>query len=150
MILYQLVIGPKRSGFAKLPGPPIDDIFTGHLRSIFSGEPGEWHIAQTDKFGPTFPIRGFAGTQQLFTSDPEAIRHVLSKKCYLYSKVKQLGPFKEIFGKGILFAEAADHARQRRILQAAFTQKAVDSYQDLFEQEADKVSCVGSRNAHCR
>lgn len=138
-LIHRLVITPRRSSFKNIPGPAPNDLLTGNLKPIFQTEPGEWHLSQTATYGPVYRIRGFAGSDQLFIADPEALKHVLSKKCYQYTKPKQLGPFKDIFGQGILFSDGQTHARQRRIMQSAFTQRAVDSYKEDFEQVALKV-----------
>lgn len=125
-------------------GPPIKDPLTGNIRNVFADKPEEWHHLQTRQYGSTYRIRGFGGSDQLYIADPETLKHVLSKRSYQYTKPKQLGPFQGLFGDGIIFVEGRTHARQRRIIQSAFQQKAVDGYISIFESVADEVS-LGKR-----
>lgn len=44
-----------------------------------------------------------------------------------------------ILGEGVLFVEGDQHKRQRRVLNAPFTQASVNSYLPIFQEQAEKL-----------
>jgi len=121
MVLYPRFFSPLRY----LPGPKNDLPFIGQLGNIISADsPMEpfltWSATWPD--APLIRYKSLGNQEMLLVNTPEAHKEVLQTYCYSFQKPDLL--FRligDIIGRGLLFAEGAEHKRQRRILLELFS-----------------------------
>ncbi|KAK0458908.1 cytochrome P450, partial [Desarmillaria tabescens] len=110
----------KRISLNQLPGPQPQSFLLGNLGQFYQGEAAEADFAWQQKFGHVLRIKGAIGEDCLFLSDPKAIHHV-HHSGYTYQKQKMRRELARLLlGKGMPWAEAEDHRRQRKVMSPAF------------------------------
>lgn len=91
----------------------------GQTYNILKSKPVERQIAWMRQFPDAPLIRYFSigNSEALLVNSPQAFKDVLQTNCYSFIKpVIMQRVVGEIVGKGLLFAEGADHKRQRKLL----------------------------------
>jgi len=78
-----------------------------------------------------------ANEETLLINTPEAHKEVFQTHCYAFQKPDVLFRFiGEIIGRGLLFAEGAEHKRQRRILYELFSMPNLKKLMPVFQEAA--------------
>ncbi|PBK89827.1 cytochrome P450 [Armillaria gallica] len=110
----------KRISIDQLPGPQPQSFLLGNLGQFYRGEAAEADFAWQQEFGHVLRIKGAIGEDCLFLSDPKAIHHV-HHSGYTYQKQTMRRELARLLlGKGMPWAEAEDHKRQRKVMSPAF------------------------------
>lgn len=142
LAFYHLYIKPNYvSSIRHIPGPPPSKIISGSMTDIFKAEAAVQHRAWIEKYGPVIKYRGFMGVNRLYVSaDSKALNHILLQHAYSYPKPEVTRKaMARILGKGLVFAEAQQHRRQRRLLMPAFTAARCNAYLPIFQKCTDQV-----------
>lgn len=126
-----------RAPFKNLPGPKSNSWLFGSFKEIMVAGPGEVHAVWMQQYGHTIAYKGILGAPRIWTADPLALKTVLTR-AYDFPKDDQTrDSLADVLGKGLLFAEGADHARQKRIMNPAFAPAQIrDNYTPIFWQKA--------------
>ncbi|GJJ11618.1 hypothetical protein Clacol_005854 [Clathrus columnatus] len=131
----------RRSVISSLPGPTNTSYLAGHFKELLRSEeitdaPLDWSA----NYGTAFKLHGEMGMKMLCISDPKAIQYVLNTSGYNFPK-----PLNDrilltiILGSGILSVEGAHHARQRKILNPAFSSSTLKEFLPIFRQKSTKL-----------
>ncbi|BEI82047.1 hypothetical protein CcaverHIS002_0212070 [Cutaneotrichosporon cavernicola] len=79
------------------------------------------------------------GVQRIYTADPVAISHIF-QNADQWPKSKSTGiMLRRMLGNGLITAEGTDHRRQRRVLNPAFSPRAVKEMTPIFFDKARSV-----------
>ncbi|CAE6506371.1 unnamed protein product [Rhizoctonia solani] len=108
----------------KLPGPSGGSWLFGHFKDISGPRGLEYQNQMFSTYGPTTALKGFLGSQIVFTHDPAAIHAVQIKDKDKFHRAK--GPLiliRSIFGGGLLALPADEHRVQRKLLNPVFNMK---------------------------
>ncbi|KAK1834270.1 cytochrome P450 [Podospora conica] len=141
LTIYRVIIYPHfLSPMRHLPGPknnwPLIGQF-GHL--LRASSPNELQIEWGNTWSTTPFIRylSLANEETLLINTPEAHKEVFQTHCYAFQKPDVLFRFiGEIIGRGLLFAEGAEHKRQRRILYELFSMPNLKKLMPVFQEAA--------------
>jgi hypothetical protein len=114
--IWTIIIKPNLSPIMKLPGPKRPSFLWGSMNEIFKAPAGDWHLEKIKIYGKTFVYKGFMNTNRFSTVDSRALGHILTRMD-IYPKPNhiRLG-LGRLLGEGLLFAEGADHKKQRKMM----------------------------------
>ncbi len=120
------VVQPSR--VAQLPLPPAVPLLEGYRLLRHSPPESLLHIART--YGDVVRWRGFQTIYCL--NHPEYVRQVLTQSWPRYSKdtidYRVVG---RTLGKGLVTNDGPDWAKQRRLMQPVFANRAIDKFDDV-------------------
>lgn len=120
----------RKRSITYLRGPPADSWLVGNLSETISpSEVGEFDFKWVKEYGAAFRIKGLMSTDMLHLTDSKAIYHILNTAGYAYPKPQQKrASTRLIVGEGLAFAEGEQHARQRRLMNPAFSLKVIPNF----------------------
>lgn len=105
-----------RSPFKNLPGPKSNSWLFGSFAEIIKAGPGQQHKIWMKEYGRTLFYKGILGAPRVWTADPLALKYILTHANDFPKDENTRESLAEILGKGLLFAEGADHTRQKKIM----------------------------------
>ncbi|KAI0714601.1 cytochrome P450 [Earliella scabrosa] len=125
----------------KVRGPPAPSWLLGHTEEMnHQFQVGDWETKCLQEYGNVWRIKGCLGEDSLEVADPKALQYIFHKSGYHFPKTAVARQVtREITGPGILFAQDADHARIRKIMNPAFTASQLKSFLPLFRASAQKL-----------
>nr|A0A2R4SBW0.1 RecName: Full=Ganoderic acid synthetase CYP5150L8; AltName: Full=Cytochrome P450 monooxygenase CYP5150L8 [Ganoderma lucidum]AVZ44872.1 ganoderic acid Z synthetase CYP5150L8 [Ganoderma lucidum] len=128
-----------RSPLDNLPSPPSSP-FLGNLPDIIHRQSHLWWRHVSNTYGPATKLTAFFGIQMLYTFDPKAMYSILVKDTELYpKKTAAYDDFTLFIGPGLLFAEGAQHRRQRKWLNPVFSVAQLRDVSHVFYGVAYKL-----------
>ncbi|TFK53023.1 cytochrome P450 [Heliocybe sulcata] len=137
-ILNRLV--QEASRLKELPGPPSPSRIAGHALDLQLAPVGTRYPAWAKEYGRTYRLHGAFTERHLVLGDPKGISHVLSTRASNYVRPNTdrivLGLW---FGQGLFTAEGDEHAKQRKILNPAFTYQSIQDISHIFQQLGDRL-----------
>ncbi|TRM62233.1 cytochrome P450 [Schizophyllum amplum] len=134
---------------ADLPGPSPStaSAFLGH--EYLSTEPDAVETLKiwAKAFGPMFKMQGALGHNDiLVASDRTAVQHIFADTSN-YVKAPSMGPpIADIMGKGVVWAEGQDHAKQRKCLSPAFSQDSIKGMAPAIFECAERLASTLSNH----
>lgn len=137
-VLY-LYLYPYREytlSFRNLGGPAPSHWFWGNLKEIIKAPPMEEHAKWLARYGDTIRYRVLFGEPRLFSADPGFISYVLQHSDDFIKPERTNRVLNRLLGEGVLTAEGADHRRQRRVLNPAFSPAAIRDMGDIMFDKA--------------
>ncbi|KAF8511881.1 cytochrome P450 [Hysterangium stoloniferum] len=131
----------RSNSIAHLRGPKPSSWLVGNLPALQrSREAGDAEFAWTKEFGNTMAIKGVMGREILMTGDPKALQYILNTSGYNFPKTKSGRVLLELLtGNGIIWAEGAQHARQRKMMNPAFSFGALRIFLPLFRHTSQRT-----------
>ncbi|KAF2734439.1 cytochrome P450 [Polyplosphaeria fusca] len=148
-MIYQLAIYPRLlSPLRHLPEPKSSRFFTGESFNIFitpsMTTTRKW-INETPNDG-LIRFRTLWGVDSLMVTSPELLGELLISKAYDYTKRPWLAKVLAlVLGNGIIFAEGAEHKRQRKHLIPPFAYSRIKELYPLFwKQTCDATAILSS------
>lgn len=132
----------RRRFIDKLPGPPSSSWLTGNMPDLFrSNEISDAPFAWTKQYGTVVRLFGEFNRKTLFISDPKAIQYILNTSGYNFHKT---APGRAnsmlILGKGLVWADGTQHARQRKIMTPAFSFNTLRDFIPMFCHKAQQTT----------
>ncbi|KAF8518880.1 cytochrome P450 [Gautieria morchelliformis] len=126
---------------AHLPGPAPGPWLVGNLPELLRPDNvAEAEFAWTKKYGTAITVKGAFGVNVLFTADPKAMQYILNTAGYNFPRSPQvIATSKLIVGPGITFAQGAQHARHRKIMNPAFSYSSLRLFLPVFHNTAEKT-----------
>ncbi|KAF8889651.1 cytochrome P450 [Infundibulicybe gibba] len=107
-----------------LPGPTRASWITGNILQLRAPTGLADHHALLDKYGSAAKIHGLFGDEQIYFSDPLAIRHILINDLSVFRETRVFVTLnKLIFGDALTTVHDAHHRKQRKILNPLFSAK---------------------------
>lgn len=123
-----------------LPGPPSEHPIAGNLAYLTKRiHPRPVYQSWIDTYGDTGQLHGLLGVRRIYTSDPTAIQHVLQHADMWPKSASTNIMLRRMLGNGLITAAGSDHRRQRRVLNPAFSPKAVKEMTPIFFEKARAV-----------
>lgn len=122
-----------------VPGPNGGHFLFGYLGSIRNAIKGEWHEEMLKKYGHVIRYKAFLGKDQLFTTDPKALSRILTNTDIYQRPSEGRYALSEIVGEGLLHSEGADHKRQRRVLNPAFSIGHIKELTEIFLSKSQEL-----------
>ncbi|KIJ43585.1 hypothetical protein M422DRAFT_169637 [Sphaerobolus stellatus SS14] len=112
-------------------------------------EIGESELKWTKEYGSAFRAKLTFGRDMLFMSDPKAMQYVLNTSGYNYPKTADFRVSMELVtGPGLAWAEGAQHSRQRKLMNPAFSFSALRGFVPLFRNTARRVGRIVIKEDH--
>jgi len=141
LLVVRWLIGGKR---ARLPGhiqgPPPESWLLGNQAELVNSGAGVANRSWREKYNCVYRFNGCFGIQYLMLNDANAIQHVLKGQTTSYGLEDSLRQFlRLVTGEGIIYADGADHARQRRLLQPAFNPVFIKSLAPIFARCSSRL-----------
>lgn len=128
------------SSSRNLNGPESEHPIAGNLAYVTKRiHPRPVYQAWIDKYGSTGQLHGLLGARRIYTADPIAIQHVLQHADMWPKSQSTTIMLRRMLGNGLITAEGTDHRRQRRVLNPAFSPKAVKEMAPIFFEMARAV-----------
>ncbi|KIJ43504.1 hypothetical protein M422DRAFT_253061 [Sphaerobolus stellatus SS14] len=128
----------KFGDVVKLSGPPPGSWLMGNMPTLLRPEEvGDADFSWTRKYGTVFRMMGTFGRDNLFVSDPKALRYILNTRGYRFSRSQSMRFLAQVIsGKSLIWAEVGDqHARQRKIMEPAFSHASVAAFLPVFQEK---------------
>ncbi|KAF8507409.1 PAH-inducible cytochrome P450 monooxygenase PC-PAH 1 [Gautieria morchelliformis] len=124
-----------------LPGPAPGPWLVGNLPELLRPDnAAEAEFAWTKKYGTAMKIKGAFGVDVLFTADLKAIQYILNTAGYNFPRNPQsIATAKLVLGPGMLFAQGAQHARHRKIMNPAFSYSSLRLFLPIFHNTSEKT-----------
>ncbi|KIJ43526.1 hypothetical protein M422DRAFT_253102 [Sphaerobolus stellatus SS14] len=157
LILFILIsftrrfIKPRRKfgDVVKLSGPPPGSWLMGNMPALFRPEEvGDADFSWTRKYGTVFRMMRSFGRDNLFVSDPKVINYVCKLLSYQLESMRFGAQL--VTGKSLVWAEGDQHARQRKIMEPAFSHASVAAFLPVFQEKChiaiDKWRDIISQN----
>ncbi|KAI0706655.1 PAH-inducible cytochrome P450 monooxygenase PC-PAH 4 [Earliella scabrosa] len=129
----------RRRNLKKLRGPPSASLLFGNEFQIFhQRETGALDFQWMHEYGATWRTAGYFGADQLMTTDPKALQHILQKSGYNYPKRTDMNHMTYLLlGPGILWSPM--HQRYRKVMNPAFSQQQVRDFVPAFQRNTGKL-----------
>ncbi|KAK7024333.1 hypothetical protein VNI00_016369 [Paramarasmius palmivorus] len=132
----------RKSSIRVLPGPTDGRSLLGFEREFETSKPDtqdslfQWHT----QYGTAYRIPGLLWSDILVVSDPRALQYILHSSGYGYRKPDDLRYFSiAAAGRGILYSEGKSHARQRKILNPAFSVTQLKEFLVFFQRSTTQL-----------
>ncbi|KIJ27600.1 hypothetical protein M422DRAFT_271203 [Sphaerobolus stellatus SS14] len=124
-----------------LPGPPSGPWIVGNYPDIVRpNEMGDSELSWVKEYGTTLRIKHTFGRDRIFTTDPKALQYILNTSGYNFPKPNENRIGSEmLLGRGLVWAEGSQHARQRKIMNPAFSFAALRGFLPLFRRTAQRA-----------
>ncbi|KIM23166.1 hypothetical protein M408DRAFT_28079 [Serendipita vermifera MAFF 305830] len=138
--LLQIVVSLLRTTFSAsrvVPGPSGGHFLFGYMGIIRNAVKGEWHEEMVKKYDHV--INSSLWQNQLFTTDPKALSRILTNTDVYQKPNPERYALGQIVGKGVLYAEGADHKRQRRVLNPAFSLGHLKELSEIFLSKSQEL-----------
>ncbi|PRP87542.1 hypothetical protein PROFUN_00753 [Planoprotostelium fungivorum] len=115
----------------KIPVAPGAEFPFGHIRLMRTADTGVFQRKWSQMFG-LFRIQFFL-TWRVYVTDPKALSKIFTTSAYDYPKPSQMRNFISLLlGQGLLVAEGAEHKKQRRALDSAFSLPRIKEITPIF------------------
>jgi cytochrome P450 len=101
----------------------------------------QWHFVHhhRDRFGEVWGARGYVPGQTAITSHPDHIRSLFTAPPDLVPTLAEESPLRPVLGpKSVLTANGPRHLRQRKLLLPPFHGEAIDRYQRMIAEAAER------------
>ncbi|KAF8131874.1 cytochrome P450 [Boletus edulis] len=141
ILVYALFKRSTRPSLSMIRGPPSPSFVFGNLLELFQRPVGEADFSWQSHYGNVVRFKSVFGEDRLLIADPKALRKILNISTDSYPKLpnyRVLG--RMITGKGIIWADGEDHARQRSIMLPGFGSKECKAFLPIFRDCADSLS----------
>ncbi|KZV60942.1 cytochrome P450 [Peniophora sp. CONT] len=140
-VIYLLRAG-LRSSLLDICGPKSSSFWLGNEGDIkYQKEVGDVEFAWMKEFGSVWKTKGCMGEERLSIADPKALQHVLQTSGYRYPKTAEYrGNVRMVMGDGLVWAHAAQHQRQRKVMNQSFTVAQLQSFLPLFLRHSSKLA----------
>ncbi|KAF8507406.1 cytochrome P450 [Gautieria morchelliformis] len=124
-----------------LAGPAPGPWLVGNIPELLRPDNvGEAEFAWIKKYGTAMKIKGAFGVDVLFIADPKAMQYIFNTAGYNFPRNPQaVAMSKLIVGPGILFAQGAEHARHRKIMNPAFSYSSLRLFVPIFRNISEKT-----------
>ncbi|KAH9483305.1 Cytochrome P450 monooxygenase 215 [Psilocybe cubensis] len=146
LVLLTLILFKSRRSVktTKLRGPKNQSYLFGLYQFLNETEDaGLVYEAWAREYGPTYTVPGGFGSSRIVICDPRANAHFYSKETFGYVQTKLSRTFiKNLFGRGLLWAEGDSHRRQRKALSPAFSNAAIRKLTPVFYDAAYKMKAI--------
>ncbi|KAF8814480.1 cytochrome P450 [Phlegmacium glaucopus] len=140
-ILYALYRKLTYSIVSDLRGPKPESFLIGSLVEYMHSQAGEIDFRWQKTYGDVVRFKGPFGEDRLLISDPKALQYILHTAGYGYSKPADRREISRLVaGRSILWADADDHKRQRKIMNPAFASKECKDLVPTFSAYAAKLT----------
>ncbi|KAF8814486.1 cytochrome P450 [Phlegmacium glaucopus] len=140
-ILYVLYRKLTYSIVSDLRGPKPESFLLGSLVEYMQSQAGEIDFRWQEMYGDVVRFKGPFGEDRLLISDPKALQYILQTAGYRYHKPADRREISRLVaGRGLLWADADDHKRQRKIMNPAFASKECKDLVPTFSAYAAKLT----------
>ncbi|RPD54880.1 cytochrome P450 [Lentinus tigrinus ALCF2SS1-7] len=105
------------------PGPPVQSFLYGNLKELLHRRDG-WGFLRhlTDSYPGIAKLHGPLGRRMLYVFDPTAMHNIIMKDQHVFEATDlSIKSNRLIFGPGLLGTLGANHRRQRKLLNPAFS-----------------------------
>ncbi|KAF8649410.1 hypothetical protein AX16_005851 [Volvariella volvacea WC 439] len=110
-----------KSPMKTLDGPPALSFVTGNITQMNDPDGLAFNRMIVDKYGGAAKIYGFLGDEQIYFSDPLALRHIVVKNQNIFDETNVFLEINRVmFGDALTAVKGFHHKKQRRILNPAF------------------------------
>ncbi|KIJ48680.1 hypothetical protein M422DRAFT_247541 [Sphaerobolus stellatus SS14] len=124
-----------------LPGPPPGSWLLGNMKNLVTAKIfGEDHLKWTREHGTAIRTTITFGRDMLFLVDPKGLQHILNASGYNYRKAPDYRILIELTaGRGVTWAEGAQHSRHRKVMNPAFSFSALRVFVPIFRTTARRA-----------
>lgn len=123
-----------------IPRSPQTYITSGNLRQLLRATLPHTDLHLLNTYGSLARVRAPLGENRLWTADPSAIHHILSKSRDVWIKPHEARwALIAASGPGLTGVEGEDHRRQRRVVSRAFGVSEVRALGDGLRERAEKL-----------
>ncbi|GJJ11676.1 hypothetical protein Clacol_005912 [Clathrus columnatus] len=125
----------------KVPGPSRTSWISGNVPDLLrSPEISDAHFAWLKEYGTVLKTHAEFGRTSLFISDPKAIQYILNTSGYNFPKTPSARNSSAlILGKGLVWTDGSQHAKQRKIMAPAFSVNTLRGFIPMFRNKAQKT-----------
>ncbi|KAF8893394.1 cytochrome P450 [Infundibulicybe gibba] len=133
--------GQHNSRTTVLNGPPRSNFFVGVKMDLLgASDPGPLYENWAIQYGHTYQIPAILGCNEIVIGDPKAISQLCRGDTSVYVRASAARFYiSQFFGRGLVWAEGAEHTRQRKSLAPAFAIDAVRESMNIFYDSIFKV-----------
>ncbi|KAI0738092.1 cytochrome P450 [Daedaleopsis nitida] len=123
-----------------LPGPPPKSLFLGNTTELGHRQTWKSLAAVASTYGPVSILRGIFGRRLILVHDPRALHNMLIKdQEFLQKGLAPSNLFTTLLGPGVLSTRAAQHRRQRKLLNPVFSVAHLRNMTHIFWGVAHKA-----------
>ncbi|KAI0747034.1 cytochrome P450 [Daedaleopsis nitida] len=123
-----------------LPGPPNKSLLLGNSPELGVRQSWKRLADLASTYGPVFKLGWFFGRRLIFIHDPRALHSVLIKDQEFFQKgIAPSNLLTTLLGPGVLSTRAAQHRRQRKLLNPVFSVAHLRNMTHIFWRVAHKA-----------
>ncbi|KAF9782990.1 cytochrome P450 [Thelephora terrestris] len=122
-----------------IQGPPSTWLLGNELDIWWQEQLGETDFKWMAQYGNAWRVGGCFGEDVLVLADPKALQHIF--RGYNYPKRADFRQtIRFLTGTGLLYADGADHHRQKRVIDPGFGPGQLRQFYPIFRSKAAKLS----------
>ncbi|KAF7288947.1 hypothetical protein MIND_01411100 [Mycena indigotica] len=142
-ILYRNLSSPLRR---ILPGPPIPHYVLGNFKEMAEDArlSSKWRAV----YGKNYLFHGLFSISELYTGDLKALTHIIAHPEIYQRPPASRDASRRLMGEGILFAEAEQHKRHRRVMNPAFGPSQIRAVTEIFVEKAAQLRDIWAKQTH--
>ncbi|KDR75313.1 hypothetical protein GALMADRAFT_249339 [Galerina marginata CBS 339.88] len=145
LVLYLTYKRATRISVSHIPGPEPESFLLGNLPEIFQSQAGVPDFKYQQIFGDVIRVKGPFGEDRLLISDPKALQYIFHTSGYGFLKWPERTEISRILmGRGLLWADADTHKRQRKVMLPGFGAPEAKSFVPIFRRVGSQLTAQWS------
>ncbi|KAF5365917.1 hypothetical protein D9758_006666 [Tetrapyrgos nigripes] len=145
VLLYLCYKRWTRPEFPNVPGPDSKSWWLGNMGELMQNQAGLTEFSWQEKYGYITRFKAPFNNDRLLITDPKALQHIFQTSGYRWQKYTERREISRLTGgRGILWAEADIHKRQRKVMIPGFGFPEAKNFVPIF------LSCAEAMCARWR
>ncbi|KAF9492856.1 cytochrome P450 [Pleurotus eryngii] len=129
-----------------LRGPPSPSRLFGHVLQLNGADGLKYHAQILQRYGPIARVYGIFGEEQIYVSDPLAIRHIILTQQAAFSETPLfLSLNKMMFGNALTAVDGLEHKHERKVMNPAFSAARIKDVTPVIIAIAEELARVIER-----
>ncbi|KAF9567920.1 cytochrome P450 [Agrocybe pediades] len=140
-VVYLIYRRKTRISVSYVPGPEPESFVLGNLPEIFQSQAGVPDFKYQRLYGDVVRVKGAFGEDRLLISDPKALQYIFHTSGYGFLKWPERTEISRILmGRGLLWADADIHKRQRKVMLPGFGAPESRSFVPIFRRVGSELT----------
>lgn len=128
---------------------PASSWLTGNLTQLNDPDELDFHYGIVRDYGGAAKVHGFLGDEQIYFSDPLALRHIIVTEVSIFRETAVFTELNRLtFGDAMTTVHDAEHRRQRKLLNSVFSATQMRALVPIIHDISTQLADVIERKIH--